>query len=263
MSTTNFTPEEIQEIAEALQAQSQVIEDADPVTRAEDVDSFVVLDATGVKRFTAVEDIILTEQKAAAVTVATEAANAAVTVATEAAAEANEKATEAQTATSNANTAANNANNAAANAERGIQYMSEALDEAATATAAAEEATAATLAATEQLRLAVATLIPSALEVTAPTHITLGNLVKQHITAALTPDTSMQNVLYLSDNRAVAVRPDGTVDVLQSGRSVVHVVPTCNATIAKTVVIEVEKPTMREVTTGALRMTPSGVMILN
>lgn len=190
-------------------------------------------------------------------TTATDAANKA----TEAAKTAT---SETQTATKNANTATEAANTATKNADAATDAAKTATDEAQAATGEAKTATAAANKATSDVLAAFAGLIPSSLTVKYNERLTLGNIQPVYINAELQPEGTLKNVIFLSDNKAVTVNPDGRVQIVAKGRSVIHVIPTCNTAIAKTIAVTVEEPTMRLVNTRSqMRFTQSGGIRLN
>lgn len=195
---------------------------------------------------------------------ATKNANAA-TEAAKTATEAAETATKnADTATGKATTAATNANNATTKANTAATNADNATKEAKEATQEAEEATEAANNATTSILAAFGGLVPTDMEVECMERITLGNLTPSPINVTLTPAGTLKNVIYLSDNKAVTVAPDGRIQVVAKGRSTVHVIPTCNTALAKTVQIEVTEPTLRMVNTRKqLRFTQSGALRLN
>ena len=188
---------------------------------------------------------------------ATEAANTATKNAVAATEAANTATKNADAATAAAKTATTNADNATAAAKT-------ATVEADAATAAAKTATAEAKQATTDVLAAFAGLVPSSLTVRYNERLTLGNIQPVYITAELLPEGTLKNVLFLSDNKAVTVNPDGRVQIVGKGRSVIHVIPTCNTAIAKTIAVTVEEPTMRLVNTRSqMRFTQSGGIRLN
>lgn len=188
---------------------------------------------------------------------ATEAANTATKNADAATAAAKTATTNADAATAAAKTATTNADNATAAAKT-------ATVEADAATAAAKTATAEAKQATTDVLAAFAGLVPSSLTVRYNERLTLGNIQPVYITAELLPEGTLKNVLFLSDNKAVTVNPGGRVQIVGKGRSVIHVIPTCNTAIAKTIAVTVEEPTMRLVNTRSqMRFTQSGGIRLN
>lgn len=222
--------------------------------------------------------VAATEQADIAKKEATEAAGKATT----AAGSANEAATKASDAADTALNSAGTADVATRNANNAADAATKAKKEADTATDAAKKATTdadkATEAANDAADYATETanstknevlntlgiLVPTALSVEAPARLTLGNLVKNRIVAVLQPSTAMQNIIYQSDNEAVKVSPDGKITVLRTGTSEVHIIPTCNTALFKTVQIQVTAPTLRMVNTSRqLRLTASGALRLN
>lgn len=202
---------------------------------------------------------------------ATEAAKTA-TSATETATKNAVAATEAaNTATKNADAATAAAKTATTNADNATAAAKTATVEADAATAAAKTATAEAKQATTDVLAAFAGLVPSSLTVRYNERLTLGNIQPVYITAELLPEGTLKNVLFLSDNKAVTVNPDGRVQIVGKGRSVIHVIPTCNTAIAKTIAVTVEEPTMtveeptmRLVNTRSqMRFTQSGGIRLN
>lgn len=87
-------------------------------------------------------------------------------------------------------------------------------------------------------------VIPLVMTIEPPRRITYGNPVKQYIKASLLPQFAVQNVLWLSDGKAVDVEPDGEVVVLGLGKSRVHVIPTENTALHQTVTVEVVRPSL-------------------
>lgn len=187
---------------------------------------------------------------------ATTNADTATTKANSAADKADKSATNADTATKNADKATQEAKTATANADKATEAANNATEGANTATEAAKEATTNILAAFHGL-------IPAGMTVESIERITMGNLSDNRVKAVLTPAGTLQNVIFLSDNKAVTVAPDGRIQVVAKGRSTVHVIPTCNTALAKTIQIEVTAPTLRTINRTSLRFTQSGVFRLN
>lgn len=170
----------------------------------------------------------------------------------------------ATTATDAANKATEAANTATKNADAATAAAKTATTNADAATAAAKTATAEAKQATTDVLAAFAGLVPSSLTVRYNERLTLGNIQPVYITAELLPEGTLKNVLFLSDNKAVTVNPDGRVQIVGKGRSAIHVIPTCNTAIAKTIAVTVEEPTMRLVNTRSqMRFTQSGGIRLN
>lgn len=185
-----------------------------------------------------------------------ERAEAAATAATEA-----KKA--ADTATAAANKAKADADTAAAAARKAKQDADTAT---AAAIAAAQRAEAATQA-TEQQRAILEALIekaqhvtagvPTGMEVESPATVTMGNPVKQYVRGRVLPTSALQNVLYLSDGRAVDVLPDGEIVPKAAGTSRVHVIPTDGTRFYKTIQVEAVAPRIRIAGT-AMRLDKHG-----
>lgn len=189
---------------------------------------------------------------------ATQAANEATKEAqasTKAANEATEKAT---AAANNASDKAALAGSSAQQATAAAQAAKAATDAAKTATAETVQATQAANEATEETLAKIAVLVPSGLSVECLDRITIGNVMPVRIKAVLSPETAMKNLIYISDNRAVEVSTDGVLTPVSKGRSKVHVIPTMNTALARTLLIEVGEPRLRLSSVTALRLTQAG-----
>ena len=168
-----------------------------------------------------------------------------------------------QTVISNANSATSAANTAAGTANT-------AANAANTAKEGCENATEEANQATEDCREIIETasnlealgLFPTSMELSYPAHLTTGNKTAK-INAVLLPERVHQNVLCLGDDKAVSVTPDGRITVLGAGTSVIHVIPTCNMALFRTIQIKVTAPTIRLVTRTSIRLTSSGNFRLN
>ena len=95
-----------------------------------------------------------------------------------------------------------------------------------------------------------------------PAKLTRNNKVAR-INAVLHPDRVYQNVICLGDNKAVSVTPDGLLQVIGKGVSVIHVIPACNVALYRTIQIEVIEPTIRLVTRQSIRFTSNGKFRFN
>lgn len=132
----------------------------------------------------------------------------------------------------------------------------EATTAANTATTNASNATAAAIEAKEDCEEVIAAaaeleplnLVPTAMTVEYPSRLLVGNMAENFIRATLTPASVKPNVLFLGDDKAVSVTPDGRITILAAGTSIIHVIPTCNVALYKTIQIKVSKPTVRLVT---------------
>lgn len=169
----------------------------------------------------------------------------------------------AETATLSANTAAGNANTATSNANAATNATLKATEDCTAATGAANEAT-------EECREIIETasnlealgLFPTSMTLSYPAKLTRNNKVAR-INAVLHPDRVYQNVICLGDNKAVSVTPDGLLQVIGKGVSVIHIIPSCNVALYRTIQIEVIEPTIRLVTRQSIRFTSNGKFRLN
>ena len=182
--------------------------------------------------------------------------------------------TEINEATQTANNAAENARYETANSVAQTNKCKETTENARIATneaiAAADRANTAAENAeqsVEDVREAIASQslgIPSSMTVEYPQHLTVGNREDSRIVATLYPlATALQNVLFLSDNNAVSVYPDGSIHINKAGRSVVHVVPTMNTALYRTLLITVSEPSVRLTKTNCVRLLAGGTFRLN
>jgi hypothetical protein len=199
---------------------------------------------------------------------ATKTANAAALRADKAQAQAAKAASDAAQSALSAKTQADDAAKAAQDAAEAAQAAKTAADEATTltkaATEASEKATAAAKSATDKVLDTLGKIVPTGLFVESVPRLTLGNVNPVYLKAVLSPDTALKNLIYISDNRAVEVGLDGRISILNKGVSRVHIIPTCNTALARTVLIEVGEPTLRLVTTRRqMRFTQSGALRMN
>ncbi len=104
-------------------------------------------------------------------------------------------------------------------------------------------------------------VIPLVLEVETLHRITYGNTVKRYIKTLLLPQYAVQNVLWLSDGKAVEVEPDGEIVVLGLGKSRVHVIPTENTALHKTVTVEVVRPSLIKANNSSLLMAGASILL--
>lgn len=171
-----------------------------------------------------------------------------------------------KSATKDATDAANSANSASQTANNAAKMAQNATSAANTATKDAENAAAAAIDAKENCEEVIAAageleplnLVPTAMTVEYPSNLLVGNMAENFIRATLAPASIKPNVLFLGDNKAVSVTPDGRITILASGVSIIHVIPTCNVALYKTIQIKVSKPTIRLVTLSSIRLTANG-----
>ena len=171
-----------------------------------------------------------------------------------------------KSATKNATDATSAANSAAQTADNAAQRAQAATTAANTATTNANNATAAAIEAKEDCEEVIAAaaeleplnLVPTAMTVEYPSRLLVGNMAENFIRATLAPASVKPNVLFLGDDKAVSVTPDGRITILAAGISIIHVIPTCNVALYKTIQIKVSEPTGRLVTLSSIRLTANG-----
>ena len=202
---------------------------------------------------------------------ATKNANTATEAANTAAKNATDKATAADTAAKNANTkadaadkaagaattAANTANSKAALADQ----KATAADNAANLAGETAEEARATIVRLEELEESLVgqyKMIPTGMNLDYPPRITFRNAVPRRITYELLPTNTGRNVLFLGDDNAVSVQPDGSLTVNRTGISKIHVIPTENTSIYRTIQITVAEPELRRVKSNSLRLMGNG-----
>lgn len=202
---------------------------------------------------------------------ATKNANTATEAANTAAKNATDKATAADTAAKNANTkadaadkaagaattAANTANSKAALADQ----KATAADNAANLAGETAEEARATIVRLEELEESLVgqyKMIPTGMNIDYPPRITFRNTVPRRITYELLPTNTGRNVLFLGDDNAVSVQPDGSLTVNRTGISKIHVIPTENTSIYRTIQITVAEPELRRVKSNSLRLMGNG-----
>lgn len=169
-------------------------------------------------------------------------------------------------ATTDANNAAKTASMSAQTADSATLNTQDATSAAISATTKANEASAGAIAAKNDCEEVIAyassleplSLVPTAMDVTYPSRLTLGNMADNFIRAKLYPASIRPNVLILGDSRAVEVAPDGRITVLAAGISVVHIIPTCNVALCRTIQIKVTEPTARLVARSSIRLMANG-----
>lgn len=169
-------------------------------------------------------------------------------------------------ATKDATDVTDAASKSAQSAINAAQKAQEATTAANTATTNASNATAAAIEAKEDCEEVIAAaaeleplnLVPTAMTVEYPSRLLVGNMAENFIRATLTPTSVKPNVLFLGDDKAVSVTPDGRITILAAGTSIIHVIPTCNVALYKTIQIKVSEPTVRLVTLSSIRLTANG-----
>lgn len=99
---------------------------------------------------------------------------------------------------------------------------------------------------------------PTGMELEFPKKITKGNKDILRVIATLSPAGAGNNLLFLGDDKAVSVAPDGFLTVNSVGISKIHVIPTENTSIYRTIDIEVVPQSVRLCTKSTLRLTANG-----
>ena len=120
-------------------------------------------------------------------------------------------------ATKDATDVTDAASKSAQSAINAAQKAQEATTAANTATTNASNATAAAIEAKEDCEEVIAAaaeleplnLVPTAMTVEYPSRLLVGNMAENFIRATLTPASVKPNVLFLGDDKAVSVTPDG------------------------------------------------------
>lgn len=193
---------------------------------------------------------------------ATSKASAATDEAKTAASNANKATLLAKTATDRANASAEKADTATTNAQDAAKQTLEAkaktetaTQEATTAAETAKNAAESALTVKIDITDMLHRLIPTGLDVQCIKRITVSNVQPVYIKAVLKPTDAIQNIIYISDNRAVFVTQDGRIRVLSEGVSTIQIVPVCNTALTKIISIEVGKPFVRLNTLKSLRLS--------
>lgn len=141
--------------------------------------------------------------------------------------------------------------------------VANAVGRADTATAKANEAAARALTTRSEILAAIQRLVPTGLAVKCLSRLTLGNSRPVFIEADLTPTDAIKNIIFIGDHRAIEVGTDGRISPVAVGKSVIHVIPTCNTSLAKTIIVEVGNPVARLASSRSrLRLTSSGAFRL-
>lgn len=171
-------------------------------------------------------------------------------------------------ATNSANEAAKSANNAASSANTATSNANKATEAAKTATSNANEATGdarvviARLEELEESLISKYKLIPTSMKLNYPKKVTYRNTQPFKVEVELLPVDTGRNVLFLGDDRAVSITPDGVFMINGVGMSKVHVIPTENTGIYQTIQIEVQEPGIRFTSGRGMRLSGSGGIIL-
>jgi hypothetical protein len=192
---------------------------------------------------------------------ANEKATAAAKKAEDAAKLANEKATAADSAAGKAVEATNNANAKANEAHEKAEEANTAKDNANEATGDARVVIA-RLEELEESLISKYKLIPTSMKLNYPKKVTYRNTQPFKVEVELLPVDTGRNVLFLGDDRAVSITPDGVFMINGVGMSKIHVIPTENTGIYQTIQIEVQEPGIRFTSGKGMRLSGSGGIIL-
>lgn len=95
-----------------------------------------------------------------------------------------------------------------------------------------------------------------------PKKVTYRNTQPFKVEVELLPVDTGRNVLFLGDDRAVSITPDGIFMINGVGMSKIHVIPTENTGIYQTIQIEVQEPGIRFTSGKGMRLSGSGGIIL-
>ena len=178
---------------------------------------------------------------------------------------ANEAASKALASSTAADKSAQTADLATSNANKAIQAAQTATNNANTATTAANEAASDCREVIEEAQQTGSlNLVPTAMRLDFPKVITIGNLSELFVKAKLSPESVYQNVLFLGDNKALTITPDGRITAIEKGLSTIHIIPTANTALYKSIQIEVINPTLRMINTRTqLHLLGNGNLLLN
>ena len=174
---------------------------------------------------------------------------------------ADEKATAADSAAGKAVEATNNANAKANEAHEKAEEANTAKDNANEATGDARVVIA-RLEELEESLISKYKLIPTSMKLNYPKKVTYRNTQPFKVEVELLPVDTGRNVLFLGDDRAVSITPDGVFMINGVGMSKIHVIPTENTGIYQTIQIEVQEPGIRLTSGNGMRLSGSGGIIL-
>ena len=91
-----------------------------------------------------------------------------------------------------------------------------------------------------------------------PEEVTLAKGVRPKIAARAVPGYTDGGVLFIADNRALMITPDGYISPVSPGESVVNVVATAKTTVYKQLTIAVVPPRVRVLSAGGMRLDSKG-----
>jgi hypothetical protein len=177
-------------------------------------------------------------------------ANTAATSASQAAASASQAATFANSAATNASSKAGLANDKATEANKAAALANQKATEANDTIILMQELA-------ESL-VGQYKLIPTGMELDYPKIITFRNTDVMRIAYTLLPGNVGRNVLFLGDDNAVSVMPDGSFAAKKPGTSRIFAIPTENTSIYQAIEIAVVEPALRKVKSASLRLAGNG-----
>ena len=146
----------------------------------------------------------------------------------------------------------------------GIEARMAGIDAATEASAAERQRTAATRTLVEELTAtlqAQAVTKPTPVKVvidSSPETVTLAEGVRPRIEARAVPGYGEGGVLFIADNRALMITPDGEITPLAAGESIVNVVAMAKSTVYKQLTIAVVPPRIRTTAAGSMRLDANG-----
>lgn len=133
--------------------------------------------------------------------------------------------------------------------------------EAATVAAQKAEATRALVVELTETLQAQAVSRPTPTQVvidSCPQEVTLADGVHPKIKARAVPGYCDGGVLFMADNRALMITPDGVITPTAAGSTMVNVVAVANSTVYKQLTIAVVPPRIRTTAAGGMRLDKNG-----
>ena len=91
-----------------------------------------------------------------------------------------------------------------------------------------------------------------------PTEVTLAEGVHPQIQARAVPGYGEGGVLFIADNRALMITPDGIITPTAAGTTVVNAASVYKSTVYKQLTIAVVPPRIRTTSSGTMRLDANG-----
>lgn len=91
-----------------------------------------------------------------------------------------------------------------------------------------------------------------------PEEVTLADGVRPQIKARAVPGYGEGGVLFIADNRALMITPDGIITPTATGTTIVNVVAVLKSTVYRQLVIAVVPPRIRTTSAGCMRLDRNG-----